>query len=98
VGLRFRGKSVPLSAHWLVTTSKKTFDVLAVLARPAGNFALTLPASAFPVTRDLVLPGTKKVDRLNDLAEIMLVLRGESWSCTGMRIPYCPNTQPVTFA
>jgi hypothetical protein len=86
VGLRFRGKSISLSAHWIATTSKKIFVLMAVLARPAGNFALTLPTSALPVTRDLVLPGTKKVDRLNDLAEIMFVLRGESWSCTGMTI------------
>jgi hypothetical protein len=86
VGLRFRGKSVSLSARWGALRAGKLFQFLAVLARPAGHFALTLPASSVPVTRDLVLPGTKKIDRLNDLAEIMFVLRGESWSCAGMTI------------
>lgn len=86
MGLRFRGKSVSLSARWGASRSGKLVQFLAVLARPAGHFALTLPASSLPVTGDLVPPGTKKIDRLNDFAEIMFVLRGESWSCAGMTI------------
>ncbi len=87
MGLKFWGRNLAVHATLFAREGEDgSFELGGLMEKPAGNFALKLPAGRFPLERDLEIPGDRRVERLNDLGELMLILGGEPWTFVAMTI------------
>lgn len=77
MGLRFRNRNLPVDAQWSAQPLEGHLYVFAILTKPAGNLAITVPAPALPITADLDIECG---------AESMFVIGGEPWTVTRVTV------------